>query len=279
MLFTSSDTMMRTIAIFCVLIVAAEALNTCPFEKFHSLPLLQQMRELPLPLAVGIASSPASPLEVWTVDHLEDMYHKSGKIKCPFFRRRAADLLDAVDMIARFLVVRHKSLDLPLGMRIHMKFMEKKRNLSINEIFSIILHDWKIDTDKGYYISGRLNSTIYREDCLFDGPDPDMPVKGLRKFLNAASQLFEYSSSRAELHSLRVVNPKLLVADWRMEGVLRLPWHPLLPEWGGTTYYHLDDDNLIYLHEETWDMSVAEAFIRTFSPQIGERIWNQKSLY
>ena len=264
--------------VFALLFVAAEGLNTCPFAKFHSLPLAQDMRVLPVALAVGVASSPATPLEVWTVDRFENMYHQTGTIKCPFFRRRASDILDAADMIARFLVVRHKSLDLPLGMRMHAKFMVKNRNLDIDNIMSTILRDWRIDTDKGYYISGRLNATIYREDCLFDGPDPDMPVKGLRKFLNAASQLFDYRSSRAELTSLTIENPKLLVAHWRMEGVLRLPWRPLLPEWGGTTYYHLDDENLVYLHTETWDMTVLEAFVRTFSPQLGQRIWNEKAL-
>ena len=272
--------MMRIVVRFVLLAsVTVKALKTCPFQALHSLPLMQNMRELPTSLAVGAASSPATPMELWTVDRLESMYHKTGGIKCPFFRRRASDILDAADMMARFLVVRHKSLDLPLGMRVSAKFMEKNKNLEINKIFNIILRDWRIQNDKGYYISGKLNTTIYREDCLFDGPDPDMPVRGLRKFLNAASQLFEYSSSRAELKTLRVENPKLLVAEWRMEGVLRLPWHPVLPEWGGTTFYHLDEENLIYLHEETWDMSVAEAFIRTLSPQIGNRLWNQKALY
>jgi hypothetical protein len=29
---------------------------------------------------------------------------------------------------------------------------------------------------KGYYVTGRLSKPIYRDDCLFDGPDPDMCV-------------------------------------------------------------------------------------------------------
>ena len=57
---------------------------------------------------------------------------------------------------------------------------------------------------KGYYITGKLNTTIYRDDCWFDGPDPDMPVRGVRKYLNAASQLFDVSASTAELLSLEI---------------------------------------------------------------------------
>jgi hypothetical protein len=207
------------------------------------------------------------------------MYHNTGGIKCPFLRRRSEDLLEGLDKIARFLVIRHKSLDLPLGCRIRTPFMKKNKNMDLYQIFRVIFDDWKISTNKGYYVSGRLNTTIYREDCIFDGPDPDMPVRGLRKFLNAASNLFEYKESYAELTSLQIESPKLLVAKWRMEGVLRLPWRPVLPEWTGATYYYLDDDNLVYLHKETWDMPVAEAFIRTFSPELGDKIWSQKSIF
>jgi hypothetical protein len=35
----------------------------------------------------------------------------------------------------------------------------------------------------------------------------------------------------------------------------------------------LDDDGLVYLHEETWDMSVWQAFMKTFAPELSEKIW------
>jgi hypothetical protein len=263
---------------------AVNSFSQCPFGRIQRLvtgqePVTAAAEHQHAISGPAAAVAVASPLEMWTVNRLESAYQDTSNIKCPFFRRRAADILEGVDMIARFVVIRHKSLDLPLGCRVQTSAMDKNKNLAIHKIFQIIMDDWKLSTDKGYYISGRLNTTIYREDCKFDGPDPDMPVTGLRKFLNAASQLFDYGSSYAELRSLRIENPKLLVAHWRMEGVLRLPWRPVLPEWMGTTYYHLDEDNQIYLHDETWDMSVAEAFLRTLSPQIGERIWNQKSIF
>eukprot|EP00545_Synedropsis_sp_CCMP1620_P003057 CAMPEP_0119013198 /NCGR_PEP_ID=MMETSP1176-20130426/8123_1 /TAXON_ID=265551 /ORGANISM="Synedropsis recta cf, Strain CCMP1620" /LENGTH=281 /DNA_ID=CAMNT_0006966261 /DNA_START=84 /DNA_END=929 /DNA_ORIENTATION=+ len=272
--------------LFAVLLFSVvDGYSQCPFGKLQKV-LSPQTAAAAIQTAttslrtnqvqtLALVAGPASALEMTIVNRLESAYQQTSNIKCPFFRRRASDMLEGVDMIARFVVIRHKSLDLPLGCRVQTSAMAKNKNMAIHEIFRIIMDDWKLSTDKGYYISGRLNTTIYREDCKFDGPDPDMPVRGLRKFLNAASQLFDYGSSYAELMSLRVENPKLLVAHWRMEGVLRLPWRPVLPQWTGTTYYHLDDDNQIYLHDETWDMSVAEAFMRTISPQIGERIWNQ----
>ena len=222
----------------------------------------------------SVLTASATPFEVWLATHLEDWYSTSLTIKCPFFRRRAADALDNIDMVCRFLLIRHKSLDLPLGCRATAKTKDKTPDLPVNEIFNKILGDWKTETNKGYYITGRLNTTIYRDDCFFDGPDPDMPVRGLRKYLNAASQLFDYHKSHAELLSLDIVHEKLLVAEWKMEGVLRLPWKPLLPEWTGRTLYHLDEENLIFVHEETWDMSVGEAFVKTFFPNTGSKIWS-----
>jgi hypothetical protein len=89
-----------------------------------------------------------------------------------------------------------------------------------------------------------------------------MPIKGLRKFLNAASQLFDQRQSQCELLSLKVQGDAI-VARWKMNAVLSLPWKPRLPEVIGTTIYHLDADNLISIHEETWDISATEAFFRT----------------
>lgn len=231
------------------------------------------------------STSRLTPWERWCVNHIEQYYSKAMALKCPFMRRRAADLLDAADMLMRFLVIRHKSLEL-IGPPPSLRGADgsttmgggnnrKLMGLSVQETADIIRQDWKPETNKGYYITGRLNTSVYRDDCLFDGPDPDMPVKGLRKYLNAASQLFDQRQSRSELLSLEIdpVDQVTIVAKWRMHGILRLPWKPLLPAWTGTTRYHRDEDGLIYLHRETWDMSVFQAFLRTFWPALAQRIW------
>jgi len=235
------------------------------------------------------STSPLSPFEARCVGLMEEWYRRALAMKCPFMRRRASDLLDAADMIMRFLVIRHKSLDLlgpPPGWRCQGQTCFKVKHLPTSEIVDVIRRDWRQDTNRGYYITGRLNTTIYRDDCYFDGPDPDMPVKGLRKYLNAASQLFDQGKSRSELLCLDVIPApssgdvdanngygELIVARWRMNGILRLPWKPELPTWTGTTTYHRDADGLIYRHVETWDMTVSQAFLRTFWPSVARRIW------
>jgi hypothetical protein len=217
-----------------------------------------------------------TPLESWAYSNLEATYKKALSIKCPFFRRRASDLLDGADMIMRFLVIRHKTLLGPPPAWRCADAQVKHRGITLKEAYDIIKDDWKSSTNKGYYITGKLNTTIYRDDCFFDGPDPDMPVKGLRKYLNAASQLFDQGKSRSQLLSLEILDNGTIEAKWKMTGTLRLPWKPQLPNWTGTTTYHFDTDGLIYKHEETWDMSVVQAFLRTLWPALARRIWDRE---
>jgi len=155
---------------------------------------------------------------------------------------------------------------------------QKRFGIELNELLEEIRHDWREDTKKGYYITGRVNTGLYRDDCIFDGPDPDMPVRGLRKYLNAASQLFDPSKSTCELVSLRIQDNSVVVAQWRMNGRLRLPWKPWIPEVRGSTTYHTDRNGLICLHEETWDISVLQAFLQTLLPQVAQLFWEDSNL-
>jgi len=211
-----------------------------------------------------------SPMERWCVDNVEEWYEQALAWKCPFLRRRASDLLDAADMMMRFLIVRNKTslLGPPPSLRgvKGSSRKEKTLHLTLEELLEVIRRDWRSDNDKGYYITGKLSTNIYTDDCLFDGPDPDMPVRGLRKYLNAASQLFEQRRSRATLLSIQIEDDVIL-AKWRFNGRLSLPWKPRMPEVTGTTVYHVNEDGLIYKHEETWDMSAYQAFFWTMMPE------------
>jgi hypothetical protein len=290
-----------------------------------------------------------NPIEYWCTTHINVLYDKSLSMKCPFFRRRSTDILDSLYMIMRFVIIRHKSLPLierhPPGCRAstyataNTNMNMKHKNLYIHDLVKTIRMDWKSESitsaststskkqqqqlHKGYYITGRLNTTIYRDDCWFDGPDPDMPVRGVRKYLNAASQLFDTKTSTAELLSLEIgdtnnacnndndsgdkyqiqnenentttatktiltaIKQKIttaktektkatIIARWRLQGVLHLPWHPSLPIWTGKTIYHLDEEHMIYRHEEYWDISVIQAFTQTLMPEVGNMIWKEE---
>lgn len=208
-----------------------------------------------------------SPLEVWWLVRIEQWYEVALAHKCPFLRRRSTDFMDTLELLVRQGLVRPKNLPLigvPNGLRGDERTHQKTKHLSLDEVAAVLRRDWKEDSRKGYYVTGRLTPAIYRDDCFFDGPDPDMPVRGLRKFLNAASQLFDAKQSKCELLDLTVQEQQgVIVARWKMNGVISLPWRPIMPEVVGETIYSLDHEGLIHSHEETWDISAAQAFLKT----------------
>lgn len=212
-----------------------------------------------------------SPFENWAVIGLKAKYEAALSIKCPFFRRRASDLLDGLDMIFRFTIARHKSLP-ALSTRTAEQdrsvTMKKCTQLTMEEIYAIVLRDWSVSNHKGYYVTGRMTTALYRDDCFFDGPDPDMPVRGLNKYVQAASQLFDNRQTTARLLALDILDDQRLQARWEINGVLRLPWKPVIPPLSGSTIYHVDtDDRLICRHEETWDQGVFQVFAETLFPK------------
>ena len=96
-----------------------------------------------------------------------------------------------------------------------------------------------------------------------------MPVRGLRKYLSASSQLFDQRLSRADLISIGINIPdRQVFVEWRIEGILNLPWHPRLKPWTGKTTYHIDSSGLISDHIEEWNISVLDAFLSTLLPEI-----------
>lgn len=171
--------------------------------------------------------------------NLDSLYEKSLKIKCPFFRRRAFDSIESLKRILYFLIARHKSIPFFPIPNVKAEDLVKTYELTIDELANIIYKDWMgsslISNGKGYYITGRISKSIYDEQCYFDGPDPDMPVKGLRKYLLSASQLFDHKYSRADLLQPLVIDyeKRSIKAYWRLEGILNLPWHPTVKPWTG----------------------------------------------
>jgi hypothetical protein len=200
---------------------------------------------------------------------LERLYSNTATIRCPFFKRRAADFIDNLFLITTWVLARHKSINPPPGCK---SFGDSKvSGLNLLELCNIIEDDWagQYSSGKGYYITGKLTKEIYQDDCFFDGPDPDMPVRGLRKYLAASSKLFDQKKSRADLISINFEEGrKIITVCWRLEGVLNLPWHPALKPWTGSTKYYVDDTCLIFKHEESWDIPVLDAFLSTLFPKI-----------
>jgi hypothetical protein len=64
------------------------------------------------------------------------------------------------------------SVPVPPSLRCDGQSCEKDFGLSKELLLDVIRSDWKPESKKGYYVTGRLSPSIYRDDCVFDGPDP-----------------------------------------------------------------------------------------------------------
>jgi hypothetical protein len=184
--------------------------------------------------------------------------------RCPFFKRRATDLLEAALGVGRFILARHKSL-LPgaLGFAPRSKGGPKVTGLAPAAVLEAIRADFE---ERRYYVTGKLTREIYSDACYFDAPDPDMPVHGLEKYINAISKLFASGDSKVELLDLQILAPDLLLSRWRLDATLALPWHPSIKAYTGVTLYELDEEGLICRHTELWSISATDAFLSAVFP-------------
>jgi hypothetical protein len=211
----------------------------------------------------------------WTADITGDekfdkawkkAWQNKDSIPCPFFKRRATDVLEATLGVGRFVLARHKSL-LPasvLGFAPHGKGGPKRTGLATAAVLEAIRRDFE---EKRYYITGKMTREIYSDACYFDSPDPDMPVQGLEKYINAISKLFASGKSKVDLLDLEILAPDLLLSRWRLEATVALPWRPSIKAYTGVTLYELDEDGLISRHTELWSISATDAFLSTVFPK------------
>ena len=101
-----------------------------------------------------------------------------------------------------------------------------------------------------------------------------MPVRGLRKYLSASAQLFDSKASTAQLESISCDvsggerGRGVITVRWTIGGVINLPWHPVVEPWTGWTKYHVDEEGLICLHEEGWDVEVWRVFMSVVFPVV-----------
>jgi hypothetical protein len=91
-------------------------------------------------------------------------WENKDRIRCPFFKRRATDLLEAALAVGRFILARHKSL-LPLASS--SKGAPKITGQTAEAVLEIIRRDFE---EKRYYITGRVTREIYDDACFFDAP-------------------------------------------------------------------------------------------------------------
>lgn len=101
-----------------------------------------------------------------------------AEIRCPFFRRRATDTLEALVVVGTWLRARHKRVDLtfgllPLstraGLNAHQRAAasRKAHNLPLGVVAALLARDF---AERQCQVTGRLSRQLFDEACVFDGP-------------------------------------------------------------------------------------------------------------
>jgi len=192
---------------------------------------------------------------------------RAQQLKCPFFKRRFLDAAQAARESQAWLYARHKSL---LGLDAFAAVSPPPAAgaaLSRAETLAVLAADFD---ERQYYVTGFLSREIYDPRCFFDSPDPDMPVRSPEIFAQSLRGLFDARRSAVELlEPPTFVDASTIVAEWRLEGALRLPWRPRIKAFVGRTTFTLGDSGLVERHVEEWSIPAWDAFLSAAFPGFG----------
>ncbi|GBG77155.1 hypothetical protein CBR_g23482 [Chara braunii] len=141
----------------------------------------------------------------------------------------------------------------------------KRKHLPLEEIKSIIECDIK---EGKYLLTGDLTKEVYTDDCRFE--DPTNVTIGVDRYVQTVKTLFDPDSSIFEFRSIAVSGENTIDAAWVLGGVLKFPWRPHISPVNGVTRYTINDDGLVAIHSEVWDVSPLKALLESFTPYFGK---------
>ncbi|MFY7807078.1 MAG: DUF2358 domain-containing protein [Limnoraphis robusta] len=114
-----------------------------------------------------------------------------------------------------------------------------------------------------------ISYDIYTSDIYFTDPVNTFKWKFNYRIifwtLRFHAGLF-FSEIYFDLHQVQQTAVDLITADWTVRGTLRLPWKPQI-FFNGSSAYHLNNQALIYRHEDTWDRSPQTILKQFFQRQ------------
>lgn len=132
--------------------------------------------------------------------------------------------------------------------------------------------------EREYLWSGKITPELYGETCEFS--DPTLSFRGLQTFLENIRNLDPILETYVPADSRRVVLKSIklnkeaqqIVAQWRMQGDLKLPWRPRI-DLDGRTAFSYDpsvDGGRISRYDETWEIAPGEALLQILQPRFAE---------
>jgi hypothetical protein len=112
-----------------------------------------------------------------------------------------------------------------------------------------------------------LTYDIYAPDITFQ--DPINQFRGRKAYrlifwaLRFHGRLF-FTHLVFNVHQLHAINAYMIIAEWTVEGTLRLPWRPQIYFTGNSTY--TIHQGLIDTHTDAWNSSPKTIFMQFFKP-------------
>ena len=138
----------------------------------------------------------------------------------------------------------------------------KQRGLRVEDVRSVLEGGLK---NGQYFVNSKgMPVEVFDDDCRF--VDPTNDVVGLSRYLKALDLLFDSDTSSVELLDIQVKGPKIIEAEYRLQGRIRFPWKPCVQPYTGKVVYELNDSNLIVRQSQTWSITAAQALKETFTP-------------
>lgn len=112
-----------------------------------------------------------------------------------------------------------------------------------------------------------ISYDIYTNDIFFKDPVNTFKWKFNYRIifwtLRFHGRLF-FTELYFDLHDVGQTGEDIILANWTVRGVLRLPWQARIL-FNGYSTYKLNQDGLIYEHIDTWDRKPGE-ILRQFFP-------------
>ena len=113
-----------------------------------------------------------------------------------------------------------------------------------------------------------ISYDIYSQDIYFKDPVNTFKNKFNYRIifwtLRFHGKLF-FKELYFDLHNVSQIAENIILAQWTVRGVLRLPWKAQL-FFNGDSTYKLNQNSLIYEHIDQWDRTPAE-ILKQFLPQ------------
>lgn len=113
-----------------------------------------------------------------------------------------------------------------------------------------------------------ISYDIYSQDIYFKDPVNTFKNKFNYRIifwtLRFHGKLF-FKELYFDLHNVNQIAENIIIAQWTVRGVLRLPWKTQL-FFNGDSTYKLNQNSLIYEHIDQWDRRPGE-ILKQFLPQ------------